>query len=90
MALYLGKESTEERNCTSGFNRCEGDGIYIPTEECDSCGSMVEELEALKATVAAQSAEITTLKGLIGNKTNTVIAMTDSNNNEVSVTVLAE
>lgn len=83
MALYLGKESTEERKCTSGFNKCDGDGVYIPTGECDSCGQLVEEVEALKSEVAA-------LKTLIGGKTNTVIAMTDTNNNEVSVTVLAE
>lgn len=83
MALYLGKESTEERSCTSGFNKCEGDGVYIPTGECDSCGQLTRELAELKA-------EVTNLKTLIGGKTNTIIAMTDTNNNEVSVTVLAE
>lgn len=69
-------------NCTSGFG-CSGGSIHIPTVGCDDCHDFAEELERVKAQVVA-------LEQRIGNKTDTIIAMTDTNNQEVSVTVLAE
>lgn len=81
--------------------RC--DTIYIPSVGCDDCGDYRVELNAVKdslhsldnakadkATVLALQQQVADLITKIGRKTNTVIAMTDSNNNEVSVTVLAE
>lgn len=80
-----------------------GDGIYIPTVGCDDCGDYLDELNAVKdslhsldnakadkSELDALAQEVSRALTLLRNKTNTVISMTDSNNNEVSVTVLAE
>lgn len=45
---------------------------------------------AEKQKVASLVTKVAAIEALLGDKQNTVIAMTDSNNNEVSVTVLAE
>lgn len=63
---------------------CNDNPIFIPTPSpCSECGTMERDLELLKFKVQA-------LENLIGEKTDTVIAMTDTNNNEVSIVVLAE
>lgn len=64
--------------------KCAGNGVYIPTTDpCGECGSFEQEIEILKDRVS-------TLERLLAGKTNTAIAMTDSNNHEVTITVLAE
>ncbi len=81
--------------------RC--DTIYIPSVGCDDCGDYRVELNAVKdslhsldnakadkSEVEALAQQVSRALTLLRNKRNTVIAMTDSNNNEVSVTVLAE
>ena len=63
---------------------CTGNGVYIPTTDpCGECGSFEQEIEILKDRVS-------TLEELLAGKTDTQIAMTDANNNEVTITVLAE
>lgn len=63
---------------------CKVGPIFIPTPSpCSECGTMERDLEMLKDRVLE-------LENLIGEKTDTVIAMTDTNNNEVSIVVLAE
>lgn len=86
---------------TAQAQSCEA--IYIPTVGCDDCGDYLVELNAVKdslhsldnakadkSEVDALAQQVSRALTLLRNKTNTVIAMTDSNNNEVSVTVLAE
>ena len=69
--------------CVSGFG-CQGDPIHIPTPDpCGECGGFQRDIEILKDRVDS-------IEQLLGDKTNTVIAMTDSSNNEVSIVVLAE
>lgn len=48
------------------------------------------DITALQTAVTGLTQRLAALERLIGNKQNTVIAMTDENNNETSVTVLAE
>ena len=68
--------------CAQGIG-CSGGAIHIPTAGCDDCEDFAQELALVKNKVLA-------IEDLIGNKVNTIISMTDANNNEVSVTVLAE
>lgn len=69
--------------CVSGFG-CNGDPIHIPVPDpCGECGGFQQDIEMLKDRVSV-------LEDLLGDKTDTVISMTDSSNNEVSIVVLAE
>lgn len=69
---------------------CNTNAIYIPEAPCDDCGDLRSDVKELQDSVAVLVTKMTAIEALIGNKQNTVIAMTDTNNNEVSVTVLAE
>jgi len=75
--------SSDGTGCVSGFG-CKGETIHIPVPDpCGECGGFQRDIEILKDRVSS-------IEELLGDKTNTVIAMTDSSNNEVSIVVLAE
>lgn len=75
-----------------------------PLEHCDECGALTGLVRSLEESVDAMNLAVTQMQGdlgnvksrvtgvenKIGNKVNTQIGMTDSQNHTVSVTVLAE
>ena len=56
MALYLGKESTYERD-TAMAQKCEDEAVYIPQTECGDCGDYGEAIAALQQSVRTLDAE---------------------------------
>lgn len=56
MALYLGKESTYERD-VSLSQQCEDEAVYIPKSECGDCGDYSEAIAELQDAVRSLDSE---------------------------------
>lgn len=56
MALYLGKESTYERDSAIP-PKCDDEAVYIPQRECGDCGDYGEAIAALQQSVRTLDAE---------------------------------
>lgn len=70
----------------SRLSNLEGTVAYLQNDMTQVKSDIVD----IRTALSGLSRRISAIETLIGNKTNTELSMTDSNNNEVTVTVLAE
>ena len=68
----------------ANISGCNESVLYMPAlESWDDCSAMADRLAAVEQRLSS-------IEGRLGNKVDVEIAMTDTNNREVAVTVLAE